>query len=1199
MKILSRGVACTLLALSLCASDALVAQQPTASPAQPPTDSRDQRDPSSDDPSPKDGKPTQADAAEQQQSASKPAEAQQVQPRLSRDRDGQQSELRFDIPRGKSSPVYPLFLHLPSDETVTDLSVELMLLDDGAAVTEVTLQTGLDANTRLPRVDVKQPTPLYLKVANLQRFGTFQGEGIVQYSVGDQKRTARFPIVVSRSAAASLSLHDEADADTPITLNSASENAVFPLTLRETAGNAGGEIQVTLGPIARTDGADSSLASLSADSPTYRIKPNGYAVIRLKATLPESATYRSWIMLSDGERPLMTRRLVIERKPPKFEVGQADADGKLTLVISRSTFDHPLLIKLAADKPGVNDLQVTLGPLIREDQQPLDGAAIMMNSKGPQKLVSGGVLTARISGKQMQPGKYHGQLLLTSQQQTQAVSLIIERKTVEQEVEVADLGAAAGTVLLPLVTATARVPISISEPSGRVAMIYHPEVESLKRINDNVSFQVAPSQLELLHRVRGRLVPAPGGDKADQVVRVPPKGTQTYVVRVNQLAAGKYQGKLVVHGPDVKRVAKDFELFVRHAWYLALLPILAGVAGSFYLRRYTTSYRRKLLDLANLKRVREAVQDDAARHVESSEEGVWTRLLTRLQELEEDLNLGKAERFTERLDQIRRRRELNIKLHRSTVDAQRVLDAFPDDLAAEREAARHSLAAKARRVREALRKKGGEGLGDEEAPKWLSEYGVLIESTRNSIVLAPATQLKAELSRIKQEEGESESINVLLADIDELIDVANSGGFEGAVQSLRELYQRFINWRVDALRDALATMLAARPDARRDQEEWKAFDEVVATLRRQLDDLQQLPTGSSDAIPLLRRAGHHLRRAAVEQLHGLAHSPTPDDIPPEEQNKWRRLARPVDQHLKAARNAGLNTIERALATARRAFVEMQVERLNLRVDQLKKTLRQPPERLDDPNVWTAELAADQPLGRMLTQLTVYSLADGGDLTRQQQLAIFNADWLDKRIAALRVACEAGIRQLPDAASEWETVADELGRAERSRDLFDQAAGDARQVKFRDADLAGVEAQLAYLAVVQTQPKKDSKLAIFKAHHQTVPVAGAVAGPADQMVADIQLPDHAVNARLASAAAPTEAMSSAETVKLIRTYDNYVELLTIAIAAVGGLLALWVKDYDWGTTFDYLTALLWGFGVHEAGTNIITNLTDMKLWPKEE
>ncbi|MEL6257289.1 MAG: hypothetical protein AAFR87_35165, partial [Bacteroidota bacterium] len=52
---------------------------------------------------------------------------------------------------------------------------------------------------------------------------------------------------------------------------------------------------------------------------------------------------------------------------------------------------------------------------------------------------------------------------------------------------------------------------------------------------------------------------------------------------------------------------------------------------------------------------------------------------------------------------------------------------------------------------------------------------------------------------------------------------------------------------------------------------------------------------------------------------------------------------------------------------------------------------------------------------------------------------------------------------------------------------------------------------------------------------------------------------------------------------IRTNDTIVSIIISVVALIFGLSLLWANDQTWGSGMDYMTALLWGLGLHQVGS----------------
>jgi hypothetical protein len=63
--------------------------------------------------------------------------------------------------------------------------------------------------------------------------------------------------------------------------------------------------------------------------------------------------------------------------------------------------------------------------------------------------------------------------------------------------------------------------------------------------------------------------------------------------------------------------------------------------------------------------------------------------------------------------------------------------------------------------------------------------------------------------------------------------------------------------------------------------------------------------------------------------------------------------------------------------------------------------------------------------------------------------------------------------------------------------------------------------------------------------------------------------------------PQWTLPSVEGLRLLLQFGDWGRFILVTIAAVIlGLTLLWVNDATWGGTADYLTAILWGLGLHQ-------------------
>lgn len=74
-------------------------------------------------------------------------------------------------------------------------------------------------------------------------------------------------------------------------------------------------------------------------------------------------------------------------------------------------------------------------------------------------------------------------------------------------------------------------------------------------------------------------------------------------------------------------------------------------------------------------------------------------------------------------------------------------------------------------------------------------------------------------------------------------------------------------------------------------------------------------------------------------------------------------------------------------------------------------------------------------------------------------------------------------------------------------------------------------------------------------------------------------------------------SASELLRMIERDDFYVQLISVLLAIAGGFSFLYLPNDTWGSCYDYIYAVLWGFGLNEAGKGILTSLANQGLWRK--
>jgi hypothetical protein len=71
------------------------------------------------------------------------------------------------------------------------------------------------------------------------------------------------------------------------------------------------------------------------------------------------------------------------------------------------------------------------------------------------------------------------------------------------------------------------------------------------------------------------------------------------------------------------------------------------------------------------------------------------------------------------------------------------------------------------------------------------------------------------------------------------------------------------------------------------------------------------------------------------------------------------------------------------------------------------------------------------------------------------------------------------------------------------------------------------------------------------------------------------------------------ISEVELSKRIAANDTLVLVVLMVVAVLLGLTLLWARGEAWGGFEDYLTAFLWGFGLHQVGNKPFEGLLGLR------
>ena len=239
-------------------------------------------------------------------------------------------------------------------------------------------------------------------------------------------------------------------------------------------------------------------------------------------------------------------------------------------------------------------------------------------------------------------------------------------------------------------------------------------------------------------------------------------------------------------------------------------------------------------------------------------------------------------------------------------------------------------------------------------------------------------------------------------------------------------------------------------------------------------------------------------------------------------------------------------------------------------DELKRTLAGPAAEGFQPSDW-------RDLGQLLTPTADRIIEETNPDTAQTRLDPLQRQFLKSVINAVRPALASsleaskGIGDAADKTTAQTAITDarkalddgqaspEIGSVEAASAAYQKAVEAVRNVD-RMLKPAGATAKSALIASMPT------------------PIFSVPAG------AGIQ-PEKTV------AAANIREMSRSERITLqITQLDGWLTAAILLVATVVGLSALWANAPAWGSAKDYITALLWGFGLQQGGGAAVDGLT---------
>lgn len=1142
---------------------------------------------------------------------------------VSMDKDGKQPALRYEMDPTGTAATFNLYVHNTTDAAVKGVSFSGSLMNGDQPLAGVTVKfmafNGMDGALGPFDVPANSSRVVQFSVTNLNKAGIFTG-AVLMASGSD---TTSIPLTIVRMGIPVLSLQ-EADPKNVVNLTVYSQEFNFPLTVMETGGDAGAKVTIAVGPISREDGVASNAAKI--DSPRtgqeIEVVPHGFHVLNLKGRLPETAKYRTWITLSYGQK-FQAYNVSIERKARlDFTIVGLGAQSPLSIPLASRSLQRKITIQLAEGQADVRDLDIDLDVLTREDGQPPAASTLDLKfdpaAKGPFTLKAGDQLNVNLIGENLEPAKYLSKLFLKSGGRTQTVSIELNRAALVPSVTLDDPGTTGATVWGWSNTADAKV--LIHEMLGRDTPLYLPALESLQRVNaNNPSIDLPDQPRTLYQRKNNQLVEVAPQDcvtpAPQEVVNIGPRANLEYVFRVEDLGPGKYKGRIAVSGPELARVAKDFEIYVRHACYWAWLVIVIGVAGSFGLHYYTRVHRINLVRTVNVTRTVEMINKDSAN---SPDDEVWQFLGSQLAQLKGRIGTDRTltqVQFDKILTDVQARRKQYLSALMQQRRFQQILAAYPPSLLQEQADSREKLDHKFTEIVNALLNPDSDVLSEQAGvSKSVRELTELAADAQKTLITVAADALLADIGEfvsLTLPEPSTKALSdakKIQADVVK-IQAAADTSLTGLDRRLGAAYQRYLALRQHEIRQRVENLKANRDASPALPAHWTAFDAAFDEVTRLLPPENVVDADPMHALNALNEANRSLQVALLEYLDVSLKLGQPGELKPAE---WAAVdQRPVAALIANARNAAANADGTGLAAAyqnaKGEYVSLQFKVLNLRIEKLRKLITDKPKFVPE-EPWEEKLGKE-PLKTAIDALATLA-PDGQRPLREREAALDQAQqkFLKQRVDSLGTALNCAKELIPppppeEFVNQFTSVEQAVQRAQADLDTF-IAANPFDPRKFAAAEQAGVAAQREYEELAQRSLKKPLQLLDGVVDFAETQFTGGFWGGLPDIIPELDQPSvrpH-VTARMASffgAGAVGTEPSSVELVRQIKSADGYVSWLAVILASLGGVLALWVPNQSWGSVQDYLIALLWGFGLHEAGNTIVDKLMGQAIGSEEK
>jgi hypothetical protein len=445
-----------------------------------------------------------------------------------------------------------------------------------------------------------------------------------------------------------------------------------------------------------------------------------------------------------------------------FPVRVAEAqDGKLVIPALGPDMQRAITLVGVSAQADIVDLQVTLGPLSRQDAQLIVSETLACGGcGGGLRLARGAWIPLTLTGRGLGPGTYNSFLQVTVLTATTAVTstsvvtattvipIVISRGPMTLTTQIITTSGWAATQL----GGGAQFAVDVRETSGRDTVIRMPSISPLQVETQKGVWK----GVEELQFRPVAIMPAgttSGAAGAPPTVTLP-AGTYTrFIVDFGNLPSGSYKGQIRVNSLEGAEQVQDFQLALKDHWLWPFLVITAGVLGGYLLKRWTQGERDRLLRRRRILVERERVEKERATSG-AKPDPVWDHLLSALATLLDANSYalpGGSETDASvktQLDDLGKRRVAYVLL----LDLKRRIDAL---LAALPDGMTDAKARLARQAGDQMRTAIARLTSADTIDKLDEELQKTFNEIRKAAIEAPAARLEIDLKAMPEDEAKT------------------------------------------------------------------------------------------------------------------------------------------------------------------------------------------------------------------------------------------------------------------------------------------------------------------------------------------------------------------------------------------------------------------------------------------------------------